>query len=164
MQKKGKTNNYRIYSTKNQEDMQVLWALLCKKKNLSEKDVDYTCRLSQGNIQEVETTFGSSTFEMCNNFSKRLKASFCMEPPRTWMQNNPYLDKNKNKFVLSDDDSNAKFDCNLFNTPRTIITPSSLQNNNLSSGQKSDNNNIQNENLLFKSMFCMLRPSLVVGL
>ena len=86
---------------------------------------------------------------MCNIFSKRLKASVRMEPPRTQMQNNLYLDKKKNKFVLSDDDdSDAKFVCNSFNTPRTIVTPSSLQNNNLSSGQRSNNNNIQNDTLI----------------
>ena len=103
-----------------------------------EKSVRERCRLHMPtltrNIQEVETTFGSSTFEMCNNFSKRLTASVCMEPLRTRMQNNLYSDENKNQFALSDnDDSDAEFVCNLINTPRTIITPSSLQNNDLSS-------------------------------
>ena len=110
--------------------MQVLWALLCKKKKLSEKDTDYTCRLSRGNMNEIENTFGSSHFEMCADFSKRLKASVRMEPPRARTRQNENLvqdgggETENNHFVLSDDDdSDAEFVCNLLLTP-TTITPS----------------------------------------
>ena len=53
-----------------------------------------------------------------------------------------------------DDDSDAKFVCNLLHISRTIMTPSSLQNDNLSSGQRSDYNNIQHETSIHR---CSLR-------
>ena len=128
--KNGRKQKYQIFSTKNQDDMQVLWALLCKKKKLSEKDTDYTCRLLRGNMNEIENTFGSSHFEMCADFSKRLKASVRMEPPRARTRQNENLvqdgggETENNHFVLSDDDdSDAVFICNLLHTP-TAITPS----------------------------------------
>ena len=128
--KNGRKQKYQIFSTKNQDDMQVLWALLCKKKKPSEKDTDYTCRLSRGNMNEIENTFGSSHFEMCADFSKRLKASVRMEPPRARTRQNENLvqdgggETENNHFVLSDDDdSDAVFICNLLHTP-TAITPS----------------------------------------
>ena len=76
--------------------------------------------------------FGSSTFEMFWNFPKRLKARIRMKPPisQPWkddnvVENDDRTEKNGNQFVLNDDKkSDAKYVCNLLQTP-TRITPSS---------------------------------------
>ena len=125
--------------------MQVLWALLCKKKNISEKDTDYTFRLSQENINEIESTFGSSRFEMCSDFSKRLKSSVRMEPSRAQMQQNENMvedggeaENNNGHFVLRyGNDSDAEFVCNLLHTPTTIYPSPSTTTNSTNSPSSS---------------------------
>ena len=76
---KKKGNTFTTYSTHCQGDIQLLWALLCK-KNKAPKN-EYGRRLSRRDVVAIENEFSATQFCMCKFFTRNLRECIRILPP-----------------------------------------------------------------------------------
>ena len=109
-------NKYTTYSTKNPDDIQLLWALLCKKRNARNESGR---RLSRRHMDEVEREFGATKFCMCKFFTKNIRECIRIVPPSTSRKRKPEsiseeTDELRSYFTLDEsDDSDTEYACSL---------------------------------------------------
>ena len=132
-QRRGSTNRARIYSTRNEDDMSILYCVLCKKKNLP---LTNRC-VPRSAMEELEKEFGDHEFMMCRNFANILKKNMkgAPAPSRqlTLATQEPVIDP-PSPFVLDESDSELEEEvCNILHNAQ--VTPTSdLQSNDSATG------------------------------
>jgi len=126
---KKKGNTFTTYSTHCQGDIQLLWALLCK-KNKAPKN-EYGRRLSRRDVVAIENEFSATQFCMCKFFTRNLRECIRILPP-TKKRKASVLDQPcsaaDHPFVIAEDDnSDEEYVCNLIN--RQDSSPASSNDN-----------------------------------
>ena len=121
-------NSYTTYSTSNQDHIQLLWALLCKKRKTKNESGK---RLSRQDITEIEEEFGSKELCLCKFFTRNIRESIRIVPPRKrkLALQEPRSPTTRTNFpftVEDDDNSDAEIVCHIINDNCSQVTTSPL--------------------------------------